>query len=138
MSYNYAVVDSVGSLVNRSFPYSKPFIAISSITSTALAYLILTVRTGYSDLTESAAVSINGTKIGVIEPHPWTNAFNYDTIILTFPHTALRPSPIPPPLGFQIAFPMIQTLQIVPQGDLNDPNNYLLVLDVICHYIQAG
>jgi hypothetical protein len=134
MSYNYVVVDSVGSLINRSFQYSKSFIAISSIKSTALAYLLLTVRTGYSDLSENAVVSINGTKIGNIEPHPWTNAFNFDTITLTFPHTVLIPSP----LSFPLPFPLIQTLRIVPQGDLNDANNYLLVMQVICHYIQEG
>jgi hypothetical protein len=36
MSYNYVVVDSSGSLVSisSSFPYSKNFVAISSLKST--------------------------------------------------------------------------------------------------------
>ena len=34
MSYNYAVVDSSGSLGSSSFPYSKDFVAISSLKST--------------------------------------------------------------------------------------------------------
>jgi len=80
MSYNYAVVDSSGSLVSGSFPYSKNFVAIPASNRP----------------TESAVVSINGTKIGVIGPHPWinTNAFYFDTTILTFPHAVLIPSPL--------------------------------------------
>jgi hypothetical protein len=34
MSYNYVVVDSSGSLVSSSFPYSKDFVAISGLKST--------------------------------------------------------------------------------------------------------
>lgn len=120
MSYNYVVVDS------------------------AVRWYLVRFHTPRTSLrfpasnrpTESAVVSINGTKIGVIGPHRWTNtnAFYFDTTILTFPHAVLIPSP----LSFPLPFPLIQTLWIVPQADLNDPNNYLILGEAICHYIQEG
>jgi hypothetical protein len=80
MSYNYVVVDSSGSLVSSSFHTPR----------TSLRF------PASNRPTESAVVSINGTKIGVIGPHPWINinAFYFDTTILTFPHAVLIPSPL--------------------------------------------
>ena len=53
------------------------------------AYLILTVKTGYTGPSENAFVFINGSLIGVIEPRPWTNhsIIDCETIILQFPNT---------------------------------------------------
>jgi hypothetical protein len=127
MGADYVVVDSSGALVSPSFPYSK-FFGTSIIPlfppPSGLAYLILTVKTGYGvDHPDySAAVLINGTKIGTIDPRQWINHFVIDleTMIFVFDNTLLR--------GF------LQTLQIVLQGNLADPQNFLLVGDAICHY----
>ena len=123
MSADYVVVDSTGALISQSFPYFKLF--GTSITLffpiPGLAYLILTFRTGYTDATDSAAVAINGTTIGEIYPSPFTsNIYDMETAFFVFDNALLR-SPL-------------QTLQIIPQGNLNDPNNYVIVGDAICHY----
>jgi hypothetical protein len=125
MSADYVVIDSSGAMVSQSFPYSKFFavaIPFPFPPPQGSAYLILTIKTGYSDPLESAAVLINGTNIGSIDPRPWINHFAVDleTMIFVFDNTLLRG--------------ILQTLQIVPQGNLADPQNFLLLGDAILHY----
>jgi hypothetical protein len=121
----YVVVEDTGALVWTSAPYTKLFVTPSPFPFGGPAgqgYLILTVKTGYTDPSESAAVVINGKTIGNIDPRPWTNHYVIDleTLIFVFD---------PSVFGW-----FVQTLQIVLQGDLNDPLNYLLLGNVICHY----
>ena len=72
MAANFVVVDSSGALINQSVPYSKNFATGTGIFPiSGQAYLILTVRTGYTSILESAAVSISGATIGKIIPRPF-------------------------------------------------------------------
>lgn len=123
MAANFVVIDSSSGLISQGFPYSKNFATATGIFPVSgQAYLILTVRTGYTSILESAAVSIRGATIGKIIPRPFTDPSDWglQTEILVFNNTVLRP--------------FFQTLQIIPQGGLGDPNNYLLLGDTICHY----
>jgi hypothetical protein len=124
MSADYVVIDSTGALVSQSFPYSKLFATSNAFffaPPPGLAYLILTFRTGYTDPTDAAVVTINGTIIAEIYPSPFTsNIYDVETAFFVFDNALLQ-SPI-------------QILQIIPQGNLNDLNNYVIVGDVICHY----
>ena len=123
---NFVVPDSVGGLVWTSSPYSKFFLLTGLVVPSGTAYLILTVKTGYTDPSESALVVINGTAIGTIDPRPWTNHFAIDleTMIFVFDNSVLSGFPFGP----------VNNLQIVLQGNLADPYNYLLLGDAICHY----
>jgi hypothetical protein len=128
---NYVVPDSTGSLVSASFPYSKLFVTAPRASS-GKAYLTLTVKTAYTDPSFNAAVKINGTTIGTIDPRPWTNHFILDmeTVIFVFDNTLLVTSLF----SWPFLIPAINTLQIIRQGNLADPTNFLLVGAAICHY----
>jgi hypothetical protein len=129
MSADYVVIDGTGALISLPFfPYSKFFAfppppLFSFGQPSGLAYLLLTVKTGYSDPSENAAVLVNGTTIGTIDPRTWTNHFAVDleTIIFVFDSSVF------------FGFPPVQNLQIVPQGNLSDPSNFLLLGSAILH-----
>ena len=123
---NFVVPDSVGGLVWTSSPYSKFFLLTGLVAPSGTAYLILTVKTGYTDPSESAFVVINGRTVGAIDPRPWTNHFAIDleTMIFVFDNSVLSGFPFGP----------VNNLEIVLQGNLSDPYNYLLLGDAICHY----
>jgi hypothetical protein len=132
MSADYVVIDRTGAMIASFLPPYSPIFFTSIFPffppPPGDAYLILTVKTGYdNDHPEySAAVLINGTTIGTIDPRPWTTHFffPFETVIFPFPNTLLSG--------------LVQTLQIVRAPDVGNPLldqfNFLFVGDAICHY----
>jgi hypothetical protein len=134
MAIDYQVIDSQGALVNQSFPYTREFLTFNR-SSADTAYLTLSAFTGYnaSQPSEIANVLVNGTVVGSIPPTfldaATENPYGVTELTLLFSNSVLAPPIFPLGFGFNI-------LQILPQGDLNDPNNYVIVWAVICTYKQ--
>jgi hypothetical protein len=129
MPAHYDVIDQLGAYISPSSPYSRPFLTFNRLSS-GTAYLILTVKTGYSDPVKNALVFVNSITIGNIEPRQWTNhlVIAEETIILPFANTLLQNLPALGGLG-------INFLSIMPTG--TDPDNYVLLGTAICHFYQG-
>jgi hypothetical protein len=127
MAAMFEVVDQSGAFIALSSPYTRLFVT-SNRSASGLAYLLLTVKTGYGDPAKNATVLLNGVPIGSVEPRLWTNHFVFEeeAIILPFGNATLQFLPLIG-LGFN-------TLQIVPTG--TDPDNYVILGSAICHYLQ--
>lgn len=131
---SYVVVDGTGEYVSVSSRYNKYFVT-NPRAADGKGYLILTVKTGYTNQVDSAAVKINGTTVGAIEPRPWTDHFviAMEPVIIVFDNVILNP---PTYFGFGI-YLSYQRLEIVPRVGSTDPRNYLLLGEAICHYQEA-
>jgi hypothetical protein len=133
MSVDYQVIEQQGALINKSFPYTRIFFS-SNRAPTDTAYLTISALTGYNtaNATDSANVLVNGVVIGRIWPTFVSAASSnpYLGVEMTLPfHNSILTAPI-----FGIGF---NTLAIVPQGNVNDPINYVIVTTIICTYKQT-
>ena len=136
MAIDYQMIDAQGAFINQSNPYTREFFTLNA-SATDTAYLTLSVLTGYvvNQASESAQILINGVSVGFIPP-TYLSAATYNPyqgadLTLPFPNSLLA-APILPPFG--VGF---NSLQIVTQGDVNDPYNWVIVTVVICTYKQA-
>jgi hypothetical protein len=127
---DFAVFErSSAQLVSTSFPFSRVQLVIGISGPDML--ITMAVKTGYSDNAKAAKVMLNGKEVGRVDPRPWTNHFVIDMETVTFvvPQSAV-------PTGDAILHLALLTLQIVPTN--SDPDNFLLVGPVVCHYHKIG
>ena len=134
MPSNFQVVDATFNLI---YSGSGPLVrAILSFPMRAAGGVVLTmsVKTGYSDITKSASVLMNGTVIGKIDPRPWVNHEQVDMEAVTFiaPVSTVTVFPIPLPQFVAGEGQGINFLEIMLGS--SDDDGYVFVENIVCHY----
>src|SRR5262245_1689149 len=108
MAQPYDVVDPVGGLVATFVaPYRKFF--FTNVNFVPDPMFLMWVKTGYSSISNAAAVRVNGQVIGKLFPRPWLdhNYVNFEAESLLVPRSSLFGAPYS---GISV----INTLEIVP------------------------
>jgi hypothetical protein len=116
--------------VSASVPFSRVNVLLGIIGPDML--ITMSVKTGYSDNLRAARVLLNGKQIGSVDPRPWVNHYLIDMETITF---VVPPSARPPELD-PIGHLAVATLQVIPTNA--DPDNWLFVGSVVCHYHKQG
>ena len=123
----FVTIDPIGGLVANGLPpYLKGFSvgpATGLTRNPRIAYLLLTVYTNYRNLTDRAAVNVNGRTVGVIPVQPVNPGPDLNGLTEIF----IIPGPL-------LVVNAVNRLEIVRKGQVNDPNNYLIVGTAICHF----
>jgi hypothetical protein len=127
---NFVVFNSEGALVNDSFRFSRVRV-LAFVDARENLVISMAVATGYSDLSRTARVLLNGVLIGVVDPYPLGNpSFALHTMTIVVPANK-----IPPPFE-TIMNQTVAVLEIVTTN--SDPDNWLLVDSVVCHFHVQG
>ena len=128
MPSDICIIHNGSALVSNSFPFTK-FFFLRSQDRGRPSLLIIEVTTAYTASSQTARVLLNGTQVGSISPHPWTNhgLILFDPVSIVIPGSSFSPS----------WFGSFNRLQIVPSGTIPTATDYLLVANVWLHFPQT-
>jgi len=126
---SFVVFDSSSALVNQSFPYSR--VAVLASLDRTIMHISMAVKTGYSDYSRLARVTLNGVQVGIIAPRPFVGAsMEMEMVTIIVPSNKI-PVPFDPITHLAVA-----VLQVVTTNA--DPDNWLLVGPIVCSFQVQG
>ena len=126
MYADYQIIEPVTQFVWGQNPFSKTFVMWKH--PNANPWLMMAVKTFYTDFAEAASVQINGTEIAKIFPLPGFGVGGFDMETVVYPFSAALLNAVSPPL----IMVGVNVLDIVPAGQTYLSS--LFVGNVILHY----